>query len=143
MKYVTLEQANSYFDLRLDSDAWYASDNSTKTKALTMAERAIEKLSFKGLQDSAGLIFPRDDGFTPDCFTDAICEEALALLNGMNVEKDLTDLHVTSSSVAGFQTTVNEYQERLWVSHGITSPLCWKWLSPYMIDHKTFFIERA
>lgn len=143
MKYVTLEQANSYFDLRLDSDAWYASDDSTKTKALTMAEKAIDKLSFKGLQDSSDLIFPRDDGFTPDCFIDAICEEALSLLNGMNVQKDLTDLHVTSSSVAGFQTTVNEYQERPWVHHGITSPLCWKWLTPYMIDSKTFFIERA
>lgn len=144
MKYLTLDEANTYFSYRLQTHSWEVADDALKAKALTMAEKVIERLSFKGLQNTQGDIFPRDGEETvPERIKDGICEEALSLLDGHTNDRDLADLHVTSSSYAGFSTTVNENVERPWILCGLTSSIAWQCLAPYLIDRRTFTITRA
>lgn len=141
MKYVTLELANTYFSMRIGSEPWDDSTDIAKEKALNHAERVLERISYKGLQVTAGNAFPRDDQTeVPERFLEAIYEEALSLLNCNSNATDLADLHVTSSSVAGFQTSVNEKTNRPWVLCGLTSPIAWQLIAPYMLDTRSFRI---
>ncbi len=143
MTYVTLTEGNAYFASRLRAEAWDQAPDTEKTKAIEMTEKIITRISFKGLQDTAELLFPRDVGFTPPRFSEAIFEEALSLLNGNDNEKDLADLHVKTTNLAGFSTTVNELTERPWILHGLTSPVAWNCLAPYVIDPRSVQLTRA
>lgn len=139
MKYVTLEEANTYFSIRIDANAWDQANATKKEKYLNHVERIMERLSFKGLQDTADMIFPRNGVETRVPFLEAIYDEALSVMNGNKIEQDLTDLPVKSSSVAGIQTiTVNELMERPWTTCGLTSPVAWQLLAPLLIDLRTF-----
>lgn len=142
---VTVAEAESYFNTRMKSESWDYSDLETKQKAIYAATRALNSLSYKGTivdatQDNK---FPRNEYGTPDKIKWACCEEILSLLNGNEPNKDLMDLHVKSSTVVGFSTTVNEYVERPWVLVGITSPIAWKYIAPYLVDFRTVHIERV
>ena len=142
---VTLAEAASYFSTRMNSEEWDYASEADKQKAIYSATRAFNALSYRGTlvdadQDNK---FPTNEDGTPDKVKWACCEEALSLISGMNNEKDLTDLHVKSSSMAGFSTTVNELLDRPWVHYGLTSPIAWRWLSPYLLDPRSFYIARA
>lgn len=94
--YVTLTEANDYFDEKLYADKWHNADEITKEKALKEACRRINRLAFKGqkVEETQLLAFPRIMpvfnrvgviGFTgdtgiPEEVKAAQCEEALALL---------------------------------------------------------------
>ena len=144
MKYVTLESANAYFSTRIGSGVWDLAGDTLKEKALTSAERVFERLAYKGLQVTAGYIFPRDEQTEiPTHVLEAIYEEALSLLNNNKNETELADLHVVSSSAAGFSTTVNELMERPWIGQGLTSPIAWNLIVPYLLNPNTFRIVPA
>lgn len=139
MKYVELTEADAYFSMRMDSEPWEEIEESKKEKALTHAERVLDRISYKGLEVTAGFSFPRGTQTEiPTRFLEAIYEEALGLLQTKKNEQELSDLHVTSSSFAGFQTSVNEKIERPWVTHGLTSPIAWNLIAPYVRDTKSF-----
>ena len=87
MKYLTLEEADSYFGIRVGSEPWDSADNALKEKSLNNSERIFERLS---------------------------------------------------ASVAGFQTTVNELLERPWIGQGLTSPIAWNLIVPYLLDPNSF-----
>lgn len=94
--YVTLTEANEYFDEKLCADEWRTADDITKERALKEACRRINRLAFKGVKASETqlLEFPRmmpvfnrigvigfeDSGEVPEAVKAAQCEEALALL---------------------------------------------------------------
>lgn len=110
--YVSRADASTYFESRLSSDAWDDADDGDKDKALAQATRNVEALRFKGRKKTTTqtLSFPRcyyrDDrhAFTPSetrfaepvyprmicedavpqTVIDAVCEEALALLDAAN-----------------------------------------------------------
>src|SRR4051812_25245649 len=50
--YVSLGEANDYFDWRLNSAAWNEASNDDKCKAIVTATRAIDRLNFAGLRTS-------------------------------------------------------------------------------------------
>lgn len=141
MTYVTMEEANLYFSIRIDADAWDQASAEKKEKFLNHAERVFTRLSYRGIQETAELIFPRQydiDYVTPDEFKEAIFEEALSLLNNYRPEKDAANLHVTSSAFAGFQTTVNEKMDRPWIYVGLSSPTAWQLIAPFLKDLRSF-----
>lgn len=94
--YVSLSEAEQYFDGKLYADEWHNADDITKEKALKEACRRINRLAFKGEKaDEAQLLaFPRKmpmfnrigvigfstDTGIPEEVMWAQCEEALALL---------------------------------------------------------------
>ena len=52
--YCTLEEANHYFDTRLNTKVWTEASDEDKSKALIMATRDIETLNFKGRKENQG-----------------------------------------------------------------------------------------
>lgn len=141
----TVEEATNYFQFRMKTEGWDLASAEEKLKALYTATRMINRLSFKGTivdatQDNK---FPRNEYGTPDEVIWACCEEALSLLNDNDNDKDLSDLHVKSSSTVGFSTTVNELMERPWIAAGLTSPTAWRFLVPYLRDSRSVHVERV
>lgn len=64
---ISLQEANAYFDKRLNTEAWENADDSTKTKALAQAEKQLEP--YRGRVDVNRFLY-------------AVCEQALWLLQG-------------------------------------------------------------
>lgn len=108
--YISLEDANEYFNGRLNSSEWEEATDTDKKKALITATKRIDYLNFIGRKESLGqsLKFPRVyshspnsffpdsqsvvSGTKPDDLLDATCEEAIALLSqNLEVEKRQRD----------------------------------------------------
>lgn len=85
--YVTLETADYYFDERLNSDVWTAADDDAKERALITASRKLDNLNYLGAKQAPDqpMAFPRvfkKGACVPVDIEQAVCEEALALLEG-------------------------------------------------------------
>lgn len=101
--YISRDDADDYFALRLAADAWHQAPDTEKEAALASATRAIDRLNLIGSKyaDSQDLQFPRkyhddsadedDSGnpVVPQLVIDATCEEALALLADTDEMADL------------------------------------------------------
>lgn len=108
--YISLADANTYFNARLYCDAWTTSTDDNKSKALLMATAKIDRQRLKGekVDDSQTLQFPREifvgrnymdayrgEGwYTEDAISqdvkNATCEEALKILqNGASANQRL------------------------------------------------------
>ena len=107
--YVTVEEADSYFDSTLQSEEWNKYDTSTKEKALITAtkDKWMDGLPFAGrkLYINQSLKFPRtttnlpfSDGI-PDSVAYATCEQALFLLKGGSKRQELQQQGVKSYSL--------------------------------------------
>ena len=87
--YNTIAQAETYFEGRLNADAWDNASDTKRTKGLTQASRILDQLNYLGrkydvTQDAQ---FPRDsDTVVPDQIRYAECELALVLLDGVDPE---------------------------------------------------------
>jgi len=95
--YVTVAEADLYFETRIDVDAWTSSNNSQKESALVTATMLLDTLNWTGTAVSASqpLAFPRDGSYydskvgeevlftssTPDRVIKATYELAYHLLN--------------------------------------------------------------
>lgn len=97
--YVTLAEAESYFEDSVKFEDWAAYGDEIKNRALVTATRLMERQVWKGEKTSSGqsLAFPRsgltdrqggtvDDSSIPDVVKNAQCELALALLEDSAVE---------------------------------------------------------
>lgn len=97
--YVTLAEADDYFDARFGSDVWTApASDADKEKALKQAARHLGRFRFVGQRNSPtqALSFPRGYPYNddperqsaalaiPQTIKDAQCEEALSLLEAAN-----------------------------------------------------------
>ena len=82
--FVTLEEAEAYFDERFDSDKWTNPDSmpedGVKEKLLITASRKINRFDFVGkpLENDQPMAFPRDFELPQD-IKDAECEEAYSM----------------------------------------------------------------
>ena len=86
--FISLEDADAYFDERFDSKEWLDADEEVKEQLLITATKKINMFDFIGEKNevSQPLEFPRKFG-TPQDIKDAVCEEAISLL------KDETNVH--------------------------------------------------
>lgn len=144
--YLTVDAAQSYFDVRLHSDAWDDASLSDKTKALATATRAIDRLNFIRYKavDSQLNEFPRvDDTTVPQDILNACCEEAITLLDGADPEFEMAALHSTQS---GYSSVRDTYDRNLAVEHvraGIMSPIAWNYLKPWLFDSQSISFVRV
>lgn len=114
--YVTVVEADAYFDSRLFATAWQALSNADKERALKTATRSIEKLEFEGriADASQKLAFPRTGSYyepkygymtefdplvVPTEIVEAVCEAAIYLASnssavnaGVSVEEFTLDV---------------------------------------------------
>lgn len=99
--YISVADADAYFNERLYSSSWDNATADDKARALIMATKAIDRQPLKGIKDmeTQTLAFPRYDpskyldeveysnedlvieAEVPQIVLDAVCEEALALLD--------------------------------------------------------------
>jgi len=144
--YLTVEDAQDYFDERLNTDAWDDASDADKLKALKMATRAIEALNFVGEKtvDSQEFQFPRGgDTAIPSEILEACCELALRLLDGVDLDSE-HDLSTTTDT--SFSSVKNTYDRSIALEHvvaGIPSIQAWNRLVPYLRDAKELSVVRA
>lgn len=144
--YVSLEEAEDYFATRLNTQSWDDADNSEREKALYQATRAIDNLNFAGCKASTTqtLQFPRgDDTVTPSNIKNAVCEEALALLDGAEPHEEMRAIPVISHGFAQARTTYNRDFVPMWVLAGLVSPVAWTLLYPYLRDSTELTLSRV
>lgn len=143
--YATIAEANTYFSGRLNTDAWDSANASNRTKALTMATRAIDMLNFQGerTDDTLSSQFPRGgDTVVPQEIKDATCEIALALLNENNPEDLAVDSNVLSERYSTIGVTYGGQEQEAYVN-GIPSVTAWRLLKPFLRDPRALHIIRG
>jgi hypothetical protein len=144
--YTTIDDADTYFETRLNTDAWDNAYDVEKTAALTQATRQIDNLNFKGDKTDATqeLEFPRGgDTEVPDQIVWATCEIALQLLNDVDIEYEIGSLRAETQSYEGVRESYNRGVMPEYLLAGILSAKAWLYLKPYLRDGKTFTISRG
>jgi len=143
--YIELADAQEYFDERLYSDAWNDASDADKLKALKMATRRIDKLSYikNKYDESQDNQFPRGtDIDVPDDIKQACCELALALLNGLDINSEIDNLAVEGQGFANVKDTYNRTFVMDHIRAGIPSIEAWELLVPYLNDPRQVIIKR-
>lgn len=105
--FVTMDEAQAYFDERFDSQIWLEISNEDKEKLLITATKKINTFDFCGDKEdkSQDLEFPRDFG-TPQDIKDAVCEEALQIAknekdpHAKNKEQGIASISLGAGSVS-------------------------------------------
>ena len=105
--FVTLEEAENYFEERYDSDVWFKQKEEDKEKLLISASKKINTFDFVGepLEDNQPMAFPRDYALPQD-IKDAVCEEAISLISkadsihAKNQEDNITSISLGAGSVS-------------------------------------------
>jgi hypothetical protein len=145
--YVTLAGAQTYFDTRLNTQAWDLATPTDQTKALITASRSIDNLAFLGTKVvwSQANEFPRYITYwdrqlpanlvnIPNNIKIACCEIALTLLDGLDLEFEIPGLRVSDDKYStlrtGYSALVNNDHTRA----GIASAIAWTYLLPYLAD---------
>jgi hypothetical protein len=144
--YCTVDEAQSYFDGRLNTDAWDDATSTNKEKSLINATRLIDRLNFKGTKtsDSQDLQFPRDEDTTvPDDIKYACSELALALLDGVDPELEFENLRMVSQGYANVRSTYDSLIPAEHINAGIPSVAAWRYLKPYLRDAQAVDLSRV
>ena len=105
--FVTLEDAQTYFEERYDSNDWFALEEEDKEKLLITASKKINTFDFVGeqLAKDQPMAFPRDYALPQD-IKDAVCEEAISLISkadsihAKNQEDNITSISLGAGSVS-------------------------------------------
>jgi hypothetical protein len=144
--YADIEYADSYFMTRLNTAVWDDAVDADKTKALTMATEAIDRLNFLGCKYDAEQEnqFPRDDDTViPADIKKACCLIAFALLDGVDPEKEFENLFVSSNSFGGVRTTFDRPPVAAHIAAGIPSYRAWTLMFPYLRDPANLKLRRV
>ncbi len=144
--YGSITKADTYFGERLDSSVWEDAISTDRTKALTMATRAIDDLNLAGIKTVAAqeLQFPRGtDTTVPVPIEHACFEIAIAFLDGFDANQEGELIGVISSSYMGSRTTYDETFVQEHVRAGIPSIVAWNKLQPFLRDHRQLDISRV
>ncbi len=156
--YIELEDADTYFSTRPDSDVWTNSTTTDKQNALYKSTRAIDRLQFQGVKtnnynhdvNGASLVaqpleFPRNgDTVVPDAIRIACCECAIAFLDGVDINMEMESLNVISEGFASVRRSYSDNQETvgLYIRAGIPSAEAWMYLLPYLSDVRQISLAR-
>lgn len=144
--YVDVEEAQTFFDGRLNTYAWDAASDPDKLKGLKEASSRIDRLQFQGckLLESQEREFPRDfQTQVPEDIKQACCLIAISLLDGVDIEIENKNLSVITQSFQGSRTTYEPSVRRDHFRHGIPSVEAWECLKPYLADGQELEIRRV
>lgn len=143
--YMTVIEANAYFNDRLNVRPWECANPDEQRRALAMATEIIDRLNFIGqkadeLQDNQ---FPRGtDTVVPADVQKASAEIALALLDGVEPEMEFENLSLRSQGYGSVRSSFDKSQPDPNTVGGVPSITAWRYLSPYLRAPNTFDIFR-
>jgi hypothetical protein len=144
--YITVSEAQTYFNDRLDTDPWDCATSTNKSKALSMATKIIDRLNYQGCKatDAQELQFPRDDDtVVPQDIKDATAEIALALLDGVDPEMEYQNLSMTSQAYGKVKSNYDRSIVQEHVLVGLPSITAWRLVKPYVRDPRTVDLNRV
>jgi hypothetical protein len=144
--YMTTGTANEYFKMRLNSQVWFASEPSDQMAALATATRYIDRLNFIGSKtdDTQEHQFPRSgDTVVPKDIQYACCEIAIALLDGVDIERERENLDMTQQSYGSTKSTYDRATRPAHILAGIPSIVAWNYLLPYLPDMRLVAVTRV
>lgn len=135
--YVTVAEADAYFETRIDSDIWFDASNSEKIQALVTSTAVLDQMSWAGVAVSAeqSLAFPRNGSYfdpragqvvmidgVPSRIVQACYEQALHLLSNEGLYSSTGS--VTSLQVGRIQLdTIISPESIAPVSNRLVKPL--------------------
>ena len=144
--YLTVSEAQTYFNERLNADPWDCANATNKDKSLKQATKMIDRLNFRGCKtvDSQVNQFPRDaDTVVPQDIKDATAELALALLDGVDPELEFENLAMVAQSYGNIKSTYDRSITQEAMIAGIPSVTAWRFLKPYLRDPYTIDLNRV
>lgn len=142
--YADITYANNYFNERLHTTYWDNANTQERNKALLMATRAIDRLEYYDDPVSDDNAFPRGTGTeVPSDIKIACCEEALALLSGIEPEKELRAAGILSDNLTGARTTYDRASVPDHIFALIASSVAWSYLKQYLKDSKAVILRRV
>ena len=170
-QYATRAEADAYFATRLHSELWDASTVANRNTVLIQATRIIDDLDFKGMKNTAFLVwepiktkiltdadilsinnagatqaleFPRGiDTNIPEDIKKATYEIAFALLDGRDVDADVEGLQQVSQGFSSVRTTYTRAYLPEHLVNGVPSPTAWRYLKRYVKDRAGIRVSRV
>lgn len=128
---ISRPDAEVYFYNRLWSSAWEEASEHDKEKALIMASKAINQLSLMPLET------------VPQDLKDASCEIAIALLDGIDPEREFENLGMISQGYANIRSTYDRTIRQEHIESGIVSIRAWQLIKPYLDVSKGLKMSRV
>jgi len=135
LSYVTLAEAQTYFNNILNTDNWDDATEGDKIKALVMATKAIDRLNFLGKKtvSTQSFQFPRyNDTSVPQDIKDAVCEEALVLVGGADITMEKEAARMTGQGFGSVRTAFDVELVTLHLSAGLVSAVAFNIIKPYL-----------
>jgi hypothetical protein len=80
---------------------------------------------------------------TPQDIKDAICENAYALLDGVNPEMEFENLSMVQQGYANVRSTYNRGISMEHIESGIVSITAWRLIKPYLDVSKVIQLSRV
>ena len=144
--YITVNDADTYFDERYNSPSWDVSTDTDKLKALKTATRYIDRLNFANDKtvSTQELQFPRGgDTVVPENIQWACCEIAYALVDGIEPELEFENLDMLSQGYGNVRSTYDRTDRPIHVLNGIPSVVAWRFLMPFLRDVRSVDVIRV
>jgi hypothetical protein len=168
--YGSVQEADTYFSMRLHEIAWSNSDPTDRPRALWAATQIIDTLNYKGHKATVHAVilslphhrredmqeqiraadaaqvheFPRGtDTDVPDAILRACYEIAYSLLDGKDPELELENLGIVSQGYSSVRTTYSRNQVPIeHIINGVPNTLAWRLIRPFLRDGEEIKISR-
>ena len=144
--YLTIIEAQTYFNTRLHTQPWDCAIDDEKTKALAMASKIIDRLNYEGEKTDEAQVnqFPRDaDISVPQDIMDATTEIALSLLDGVDPELEFENLAMITQQYGTIKSTYDRSINQEYKMAGVPSMTAWRMLKPYLRDSQGIDLNRV
>ena len=144
--YATVEFANGFLSMELWSDAWFASPEPLREKALGKATRIIDTIRYKGEKTDPVQVgeFPRNgETVIPADIASACSYIALALIEGKIPELEYGNARVESDSLASGKISYQTNNTPKHMLYGVPSYDAWGLLVKYVDLASTISLVRV
>lgn len=139
----SLSDANIYFAALLYSQDWTSANSDKQQQALNQATQIIDGFQYIGFKTVSDQLheWPRNDirlgcldvSGLPIAILNAQYEISRALLRGIDPERDIRGLRVTSRGYSSVRTTYDPRYVPEHLMQGVPSALAWSYLSTYLV----------
>ena len=146
LSYLTISEAQTYFNTRLHTQPWDCAIDDEKTKALAMSTKIIDRLNYEGEKTNEAQVnqFPRDaDIDVPQDIKDATAEIALSLLDGVDPELEFENLAMITQQYGTIKSTYDRSINQEYKMAGVPSMTAWRMLKPYLRDSQGIDLNRV
>lgn len=144
--YISISDADAYFEKKFNYQLWAGSNFTTKTRALSEASLLLDNFNYSGTktEESQEHEFPRNsETEIPEKMQWACAEIAYSILGGYNVDEAIAQLSVVSQGFASVRATYARDRVPEHLRYGIPSILAWGYIRPYLQPADTIKVNKV